>query len=198
MVYSAAASTYVLQVYRPINELLFVWLWIFSFICNGQCRWQCRLRSWQDAKATASVQWRVSAIWALNKKPLVNAAFIQNCCLQLFMGNLLLLSGRLQIPLGMGHAMLGLAQAISLEGWVASQVSQLTVPSELGKLTSGPVPFLLAVQNSLMVTLSLAPLVRWAPLTIRVFTALQSDPRDLWPLRHLIRVMRRQKRQWRI
>ena len=31
----------------------------------------------------------------------------------------------------------------------------------------------------------------WAPLTIRVFTALQSDPRDLWPQRHLIRVMRR-------
>ena len=28
-------------------------------------------------------------------------------------------------------------------------------------------------------------------LTIRVFTTLQSDPRDLWPLRHLIRVMRR-------
>ena len=25
------------------------------------------------------------------------------------------------------------------------------------------------------------------PLTIRVFTTLQSDPRDLWPLRHLIR-----------
>ena len=30
-----------------------------------------------------------------------------------------------------------------------------------------------------------------APLTIRVFKTLQSDPRDLWPLRHLIRVMRR-------
>jgi len=30
----------------------------------------------------------------------------------------------------------------------------------------------------------------WAPLTIRVFTTLQSDPRDLWPLRHLIRVMK--------
>ena len=35
------------------------------------------------------------------------------------------------------------------------------------------------------------PLVRPAPLTIRVFTTLQRDPRDLWPLRHLIRVMRR-------
>ena len=29
--------------------------------------------------------------------------------------------------------------------------------------------------------------VRRAPLTIRAFTTLQSDPRDLWPLRHLIR-----------
>ena len=32
------------------------------------------------------------------------------------------------------------------------------------------------------------PLVALLPLTIRVFTTLQSDPRDLW---HLIRVMRR-------
>ena len=31
------------------------------------------------------------------------------------------------------------------------------------------------------------PLVALLPLTIRVFTTLQSDPRDLWPLRHLIR-----------
>ena len=35
-------------------------------------------------------------------------------------------------------------------------------------------------------------LVGPAPLTIRVFKTLQSDPRDLWSLRHLIRVMRRQ------
>ena len=35
------------------------------------------------------------------------------------------------------------------------------------------------------------PLVGWAPLTIRVYTTLQSDPKDLWPLRHLIRVMKR-------
>ena len=39
------------------------------------------------------------------------------------------------------------------------------------------------------------PLVGWylglTPLTIRQFTTLQSDLRDLWPLRHLIRVMRR-------
>ena len=34
-------------------------------------------------------------------------------------------------------------------------------------------------------------LLAWAPLTIREFTTLQSDPRDLWPLRHLIRGMRR-------
>ena len=40
-------------------------------------------------------------------------------------------------------------------------------------------------------TLSLAWSVPWAPLTIRQFTTLQSDPGDLWPLRHLIRVMRR-------
>ena len=40
-------------------------------------------------------------------------------------------------PLVWRHAMLGLAQAISLEGWVASRVPQLTLPSELGKLTSG-------------------------------------------------------------
>ena len=38
---------------------------------------------------------------------------------------------------------------------------------------------------------SLGPSVHPLPLTIRVFTTLQSDPRDLWPLRHLIRVMRR-------
>ena len=31
----------------------------------------------------------------------------------------------------------------------------------------------------------------WSPLTIRVFTTLQSDPRDLWPLKHLTRGMRR-------
>ena len=39
------------------------------------------------------------------------------------------------------------------------------------------------------------PLVPWfvclTKLTIRVFTTLQSEPRELWPLRHLIRVMRR-------
>ena len=29
------------------------------------------------------------------------------------------------------------------------------------------------------------------PLTIKAFKTLQSDPRDLWPLGHLIRVMRR-------
>ena len=48
----------------------------------------------------------------------------------------------------------------------------------------------LAVQNSsigLIVCWSVGP----APLTIKAFTTLQSDPRDLWPLRHLIRVMRR-------
>ena len=39
--------------------------------------------------------------------------------------------------------------------------------------------------------LSLASLLALTPLTIRVFTTLQSEPRDLWPLRHLIRVMRR-------
>ena len=35
------------------------------------------------------------------------------------------------------------------------------------------------------------PSVPLTKLTIRVFTTLQSDPRDLWPLRHLIREMRR-------
>ena len=44
------------------------------------------------------------------------------------------------------------------------------------------------------------PLVRLLPLTIRLFTTLQSDPRDLWPLRHVIRVMRghylAKTRQW--
>ena len=42
---------------------------------------------------------------------------------------------------------------------------------------------------------SIGDLVPWfvclTKLPIRVFTTLQSDPRDLWPLRHLIRVMRR-------
>ena len=32
------------------------------------------------------------------------------------------------------------------------------------------------------------PSVCLTPLTIRVFTTLQSEPRDLWPLRHLIRM----------
>ena len=52
----------------------------------------------------------------------------------------------------------------------------------------------LAVQNSSigdLVPCLLAWLVGPAPLTIRVFTTLQSDPRDLWPLTHLIRVMMR-------
>ena len=35
------------------------------------------------------------------------------------------------------------------------------------------------------------PSLGLTPLTIRVFTSLQSDPRDLRPLRHLIRGMRR-------
>ena len=35
--------------------------------------------------------------------------------------------------------------------------------------------------------LSLACLLALTKLTIRVFTTLQSEPRDLWPLRHLIR-----------
>ena len=50
--------------------------------------------------------------------------------------------------------------------------------------------FSLAVHNSSIGDL-VCPLVGLTPLTIRVFTTLQSDPRDLWPLRHLIRVMRR-------
>ena len=48
---------------------------------------------------------------------------------------------------------------------------------------------LLAVLNSSIGDL-VPCLVGWAPLTIRVFTTLQGNPRDLWPLRHLIRVMR--------
>ena len=37
----------------------------------------------------------------------------------------------------------------------------------------------------------LGRLVALLPITIRVFTTLQSEPRALWPLRHLIRVIRR-------
>ena len=47
--------------------------------------------------------------------------------------------------------------------------------------------------------MSMRPTVGPAPLTIRVFTTLQSDPRDWWPLGHLVRVMRRHdmtKRNW--
>ena len=41
------------------------------------------------------------------------------------------------------------------------------------------------------------PLVGLLPLTIRVFKTLQSEPRDLWPLRHLTSVMRRHvERNW--
>ena len=48
----------------------------------------------------------------------------------------------------------------------------------------------LAVQNSTIGDL-VPCLVGLTKLTIRVFTRLQSDPRDLRPLRHLIKVMRR-------
>ena len=48
----------------------------------------------------------------------------------------------------------------------------------------------LAVQNS-SIGLIVCPLLALTKLTIKAFTTLQSDPRDLWPLRHLIRVMRR-------
>ena len=48
----------------------------------------------------------------------------------------------------------------------------------------------LAVHNSSIGHL-VPPLVGLTKLTIRVFTTLQSEPRDLWPLRHLIRGMRR-------
>ena len=48
----------------------------------------------------------------------------------------------------------------------------------------------LAVQNS-SIGLIVRTCVPLLPLTIRDFTTLQSDPRDLWPLRHFIRVMRR-------
>ena len=48
----------------------------------------------------------------------------------------------------------------------------------------------LAVQNS-SIGLIVPCLLALTKLTIRVFTRLQSDPRDLWPLTHLIRVMRR-------
>ena len=58
--------------------------------------------------------------------------------------------------------------------------------------------FFLAVHNSSIgdhVPCLVRLLVGPAPLTIRVFTTLQSvvqsDPRDLWPLRHLIRVIRK-------
>ena len=50
--------------------------------------------------------------------------------------------------------------------------------------------FFLAVQNSSISDL-VPCLVCLTELTIRVFTTLQSEPRDLSPLRHLIRVMRR-------
>ena len=47
-------------------------------------------------------------------------------------------------------------------------------------------PFL-AVHNSL-IGLIVRPSLCLLPLTIRVFTTLQSDPRDLWPLKHLISI----------
>ena len=57
----------------------------------------------------------------------------------------------------------------------------------------------LAVQNSSIGDI-VPCLLGLLPLTIRVFTTLQSDPRDLRPLRYLIRVMRghyrTKKRQW--
>ena len=44
------------------------------------------------------------------------------------------------------------------------------------------------------------PLVGWTQLTIKPFTTLPSDPRDLWPLRHLIREMERHEKNtfWQI
>ena len=50
----------------------------------------------------------------------------------------------------------------------------------------------LAVQNSSIGDLVPCLLcLTLTPLTIRVFTTLQSEPSDLWPLRHLIRVTRK-------
>ena len=54
--------------------------------------------------------------------------------------------------------------------------------------------YFLAVHNSSigdLVPCLVLCLLCLTPLTIRVFTTLQSEPRDLWPLRHLISVMRR-------
>ena len=56
----------------------------------------------------------------------------------------------------------------------------------------------LAVQNS-SIGLIVGPLVGLTPLIIRAFTTLQSDPRDLWPLRHLIRqIFRKFSDFWKI
>ena len=55
--------------------------------------------------------------------------------------------------------------------------------------------FSLAVQNSSIGDL-VRPLLGWAPLTIREFTTLQSYPRDLWPLRHLMKTIFDDKFWW--
>ena len=66
----------------------------------------------------------------------------------------------------------------------------ISIPSQNVSLQYLPFMFL-AVQNS-SIGFIVRPLVGWlvalTKLTIRVFTRLQSEPRDLW---HLIRVMRR-------
>ena len=83
-------------------------------------------------------QLRKSAIWAGNKKArLVNAAFIQNCCLQLFMANLRLLSGcRLPDPLRIKASF---AQAISLEGWGVRWASREVIHGQKQNSNGGKV-----------------------------------------------------------
>ena len=83
-------------------------------------------------------QQRKSAIWAGNKKArLVNAAFIQNCCLQLFMANLRLLSGcRLPDPLRIKASF---AQAISLEGWGVRWASREVIHGQKQNSNGGKV-----------------------------------------------------------
>ena len=68
--------------------------------------------------------------------------------------------------------------------------NQLTDPSRGSKFFSNPLDFL-AVQLKRW-PCPLEALSVWLHWQSRVFTTLQSEPGYLWPLRHLIRVMRRQ------
>ena len=90
------------------------------------------------------------------------------------------------------YSRISIARPAKRESWVQVKLARgcLGTPSSQLHCVLGGHYFFLAVRNS-SIGLIVRPSVCLLPLTIRVFTTLQSEPRDLWPLTHLIRVMNR-------